>query len=204
MVDSFLKRLGDKQFLQTGTHFTASSQKYFMNHIKRMGKEAFQQGLLNDIQTMGKRELNLEKLKPGHMLTYLYDAKWKDKLPYWDKFPLIFLVEIYKDGWLGINLHYLPLPVRSVLMRKLLMITNNDKFDERTRLKLSWQTLKAGTKFKEVTPCIKRYLAGHVRSNILQIPATEWEAALFLPVHNFQKKSTAKVWQDSRRIIREK
>lgn len=198
-MTTFLENLADKQFLQTGTRFTAGSQKYFINHIKRMSKASFSQGVINDIKVIGAENM---VMKPGHMYTYLYDAKWKDKLPYWDKFPLIFCIDLYKDGWLGMNLHYLPILARAEFMRKLLAITNNETFNERTRLKLSYEMLKKSTKFKEFWPCLKRYLAGQVRSNILRINSTEWEPMLFLPTHQFQKKPTAKVWSDSRKRIR--
>jgi hypothetical protein len=38
------------------------------------------------------------------------------QLPYWDRLPLIFPIEIYPDGFLGINLHYLPPMYRAKLM----------------------------------------------------------------------------------------
>src|SRR4051812_30598339 len=52
----------------------------------------------------------------GTMIMYFYDAKLKDVLPYWDQFPLVFPIEIYDDGFLGINLHYLPPMLRAKLM----------------------------------------------------------------------------------------
>src|SRR4051812_41636100 len=45
---------------------------------------------------------------PGEMIFFMYDAKWKDKLPFFDRFPLIFPVEMYPNGFAGMNLHYLP------------------------------------------------------------------------------------------------
>ena len=46
-------------------------------------------------------------LLPGRMYSFLYDPKWKNQLPYYDTFPLIFVVENEKDSFLGLNLHYL-------------------------------------------------------------------------------------------------
>ena len=43
----------------------------------------------------------------GEMYMFMYDAKHKDTLPYYDRFPLIFMLERYNNGFLGLNLHYL-------------------------------------------------------------------------------------------------
>ena len=43
----------------------------------------------------------------GRMYFYHYDPKYKDVLPVYDKFPLVIPMEMYSDGFLGLNLHYL-------------------------------------------------------------------------------------------------
>ena len=40
------------------------------------------------------------------MYCYAYDPKYGDKLPYYDEFPLIFMVRPESNGFIGINLHY--------------------------------------------------------------------------------------------------
>ena len=39
----------------------------------------------------------------GKMYCYWYDPKTKDKLPRWDRFPLVIPIERYGDGFLGLN-----------------------------------------------------------------------------------------------------
>ena len=39
----------------------------------------------------------------GRMYFYFYDPKTKDKLPYYDRFPLVIPIERYNDGFLGLN-----------------------------------------------------------------------------------------------------
>ena len=51
---------------------------------------------------------NRPVVTPGEMYMFYYDAKHKDTLPYWDRFPLVFPFSKVKDGFLGLNLHYLP------------------------------------------------------------------------------------------------
>ena len=45
----------------------------------------------------------------GSMYMFFYDAKHRDKLPYWDSFPLVIAVGPAEKGFYGLNLHYLPL-----------------------------------------------------------------------------------------------
>lgn len=142
-----------------------------------------------------------KEVKPGHMYMYAYDAKHKDTLPYWDRFPLIFPFRVQKGRFWGINLHYLPLPLRAKLMDALYDITNNKRFDESTRLVMSYKTLNASSKFSVFKPCIKQYLTGHVRSNFMEVNADEWSVALFLPLEKFVGKSKTQVWADSKKKL---
>lgn len=134
---------------------------------------------------------------PGKMLMYQYDAKHKDTLPYWDRFPVIFPIEIYGDGMLGINLHYLPPIFRARLMDALYETTNNDKYDKTTKLRISYQILNKAARFKYFKPCIKRYLYSHVKSQLIEVPIEEWDYTVFLPLARFQKASQREVWNDS-------
>ena len=133
----------------------------------------------------------------GKMFFYKYDPKWAKKLPYWDMYPLVFPFEKAPGGFYGLNLHYIPPRERAILMDSLNRYTNNKKYDESTRLELSYSLLKG---FGRAVPCVKRYLADHVRSSTVRIDADEWEIAIFLPVERFQKESKSTVWEDSKRF----
>jgi hypothetical protein len=132
----------------------------------------------------------------GKMLMFIYDPKHKKKLPYYDTFPLVFPINLYDDGFLGISLHYLPPNARAILMGHLYSTLTGEK-DADKRLALSYQILNSAAKFKLFKPCIKRYLYGHVRSRFLVVDPKEWDAALMLPTAQFQKADEAKVWNDS-------
>jgi hypothetical protein len=110
------------------------------------------------------------------------------------------VIETYSDGFLGLNLHYLPPNLRAKLMDGLYTISNNKKFDETTRMKLSYDMLKSASKFRGYKPCIKRYLNSHLQSRLAYINATEWDIALFLPTEQFAKAGKNEVWADSRKI----
>jgi len=135
----------------------------------------------------------------GGMFFFYYDPKTKDSLPYYDRFPLVLPIERYSDGFLGLNLHYIHPKQRIILLDKLSQYRTNNKFDETTKLRLSYQTLSAASKAFEMNPCIKRYLANHIESRFIEIHANEWDIAALLPVERFVGASTSKVWADSRK-----
>ena len=135
----------------------------------------------------------------GRMYFYFYDPKTKDSLPYYDRFPLVLPIERYQDGFLGLNLHYIHPKQRIILLDKLSDYANNNKYDASTRLRLTYQTLKAASKLFEAQPCIKRYLFNHVQSRFLEISAGEWDIAALLPMESFVGASTNKVYSDSRK-----
>lgn len=135
----------------------------------------------------------------GGMFFFYYDPKTKDSLPYYDRFPLVIPVEQYPTGFLGMNLHYLHPKQRIILLDKLSEFKNNDKYDNSTKLMLSYKLLKSASKIYEVAPCIKHYLAKHVESRFVEINANEWDIAALLSVELFEKASSSKVWADSRK-----
>ena len=137
----------------------------------------------------------------GSMYLFNYDPKHKKTLPYYDRFPLIFMIEDYNDGFLGINLHYLPPQLRARLMDALYGNVTNQKYDENTRLRISYNILKSAAKYKWFKPCVKRYLTSNMKSRPILIDPVEWDIALFLPTQRFSKKSTEFVWNESRKAI---
>tara|TARA_A100001515_G_scaffold88986_1_gene70704 strand:- start:71 stop:682 length:612 start_codon:yes stop_codon:yes gene_type:complete len=139
---------------------------------------------------------------PGRMYTFFYDPKTKRDLPYYDRFPLIFKIKNIDGGFLGINMHYLPPQLRARLMDALYPLATNRKYDETTRLRLTYEILNSATKYRFFKPTIKKYLNSNVRSRYIQINANQWDMALFLPTERFVKKNKNFVWRESRRAIR--
>ncbi len=150
---------------------------------------------------MSSAERKKARLGPGRMVHFFYDPKTKDKLPYYDTFPLIFFVGPAENGFYGINLHYLPPSLRANLMDALYDAANNKKYDDSTRIIISYGILKNASKYRYFKPCFKHYLNNHVKSNFIQIDAVEWDIALFLPTERFIKASRARVFRDSRRAV---
>jgi hypothetical protein len=137
----------------------------------------------------------------GRMYLFEYDPKTKNtpKLPYYDRFPLVFPIEKYSDSFLGMNMHYLYPAHRAVLMDALTGLTLEAGTPERTRLKMTYNLLNKSAKYKYFKPCVKRYITENVMTDYMKIEPDEWDIALFLPLERFKGASRRKVWAESRR-----
>jgi hypothetical protein len=138
----------------------------------------------------------------GGMYCFYYDPKTKDKLDYYDRFPMVLVLDRYSDGFLGLNLHYLPFQYRIAFLGKLMKFADLNDAGEIERLRVTYDILTASKGLKAFKPCLKRYLTGHIQSKILAIQSNEWDIAAFLPIQQFKKASAAKVWQESMEEIR--
>ena len=134
----------------------------------------------------------------GRLNMFFYDPKLKTKLPYYDRFPLVLPLEEYNDGFLGINFHYLPIPLRMRLLDRVVDFSNNTKFDKTTTLGVSYNQLK---NVRLIRPTLKRYLAGKVKSRFRRVDADEFIVATLLPVARFSKATAATVHRDSRKML---
>ena len=167
------------------------STAWYRRKIKEFGDPRPQQ-LLRD----GKRN---NKPFYGKLNMFLYDPKFKKTLPYYDTFPLVLPLETYNDGFLGINMHYLPIPLRVKLLDKLVDYTNSEKFEEvTTRMVVDYNKLKS---IRLIRPTIHKYLSGNTKSQFRRIDADEFIIAALLPVQRFRKASDKTVWSDSRGMI---
>ena len=150
----------------------------------------------------GNPDQLVTKIMPGHLYMFVYDPKTKEELPYYDRFPLVFPFRKTPDGFIGLNMHYLPYPLRINLLDNLLTYASNQRFDETTRLKYSWALIDGMSKYAAAKPCVKQYLIGHVRTQFRQVESSNWATAMLLPVERFVGASKQEIWADSRKIIR--
>lgn len=141
-------------------------------------------------------------IMPGHMYMFAYEAKHAATLPYYDQFPLIFPFRKVHGGFYGINLHYLPIRHRALLMDALVTdLTSDKRFDHDTRLRMNYKILNSASKYRFFEPCVKHYLNRQLQSRFIHIRSSEWQIAAFLPTQRFVGATTKKVWQDSRNVI---
>lgn len=126
---------------------------------------------------------------PGKLYFYKYDAKTKDVLPMWDKYPLCMVLERVSGGFIGLNLHYLPKAQRMTLLHGFDKYAKNVDLETGVttgRYASNWQLLikSFSTMGIESLPkkCIKRYLFTHVKSKFVEIYPNEFDKAVLLPI----------------------
>lgn len=154
------------------------------------------------IEQGGKTYTSIRTADIGRMFMFFYDPKTKDTLPYYDRFPMIFVVNKIPGGFHGLNLHYLPPTYRARLMDALYAIEKDDSVRGSKKLRLSYELLQGASKFRYFKPCFKHYLNEKVASRMLYVPAEQWDIALMLPTQKFKKASAETVWKESKSIIR--
>ena len=130
----------------------------------------------------------------GKLYVFNYEAKHDGILPMWDKYPLVLILEKKTDGFIGLNLHYLPRGQRGTL----LYVFN--KYKEKYQMQkgivtgghTNWDNLisSAGTQQLQSYPkrTIKRYLFSHVRSKLIEIYPEEYDKAVQLKIDEWVLK----------------
>lgn len=172
---------------------TEESRDWFRKKVQRMR--------VNRRSLMREEPIEMKnKAISGNMYMFFYDAKHRDTLPYWDAFPLVIAVGPAEKGFYGLNLHYLPIALRAKFLDGLMDITNNKRFNETTKFRVSYNYLNRASKMKYFRPCWKHYLTSQVEGQFAMVPAPEWEIATFLPTAQW-RGNKAQVYKDSRMII---
>lgn len=160
------------------------SKRWYDTQIAAMGRVTPGQVLNSGPQTA--------KIVPGSLYFFRYDPKFKDTLPYYDTFPMVFPYKPVPGGILALNLHYLSYPERIVILRGLVAI-NGSKLDKNTKIRQSWGFL-SGAAAQLSERCIKMYLYDHIQSPFAKVDPTDWTTAMFLPVERFVGASKEHVW----------
>jgi hypothetical protein len=139
-------------------------------------------------------------LTPGHMMFYAYDPKTKDSLPFWDDFPIVIILHPKPNGFLGLNLHYLPPSVRATFLNNLVKFVNDPNWavynNYKALIEVTYPILKYTKKLKPpMRKCIKHYLYDHIVSKVAFIQSAEWKTVPFFPLERFQGATKQEVWR---------
>lgn len=134
--------------------------KYKKNFDKyKLDEKGDKGGLVNEQDQNELRKYVVE----GHLYMFEYKAKMK-WLPYYDRFPLVYVIKSSKEEFWGANLHYLPIKRRILCIKKLM----EGKID-----------------IPKV--CFHKYINDHVQGLYIDLAAAEWDTAILLPTEDFVK-----------------
>ena len=118
---------------------------------------------------------------------FRYNPKTKAILPYYDTFPLVMPIDSAKGGFLGINFHYLPIPLRMRLLETLAKRKFNGDYSKLKNIRL-------------IKPCVKHYLKSQFASGFYRLDELDYAPAIFMPVQSFKKAGMSAAHRDARRI----
>ena len=148
------------------------SLAWYRNTVKQESsayKKNFKKYILNEksdrvgaVEEQDANELRRYTVQ-GHLYMFEYKAKMK-WLPYYDRFPLVYVLKSSRSEFWGLNLHYLTPKKRIQATKKLLQ--GRIDFPKR---------------------CFHKYLQPHVDGLLLDLAASEWDTAILLPTEDFVK-----------------
>lgn len=118
----------------------------------------------------------------GNLYFFKYDPKLKAKLPMYDKYPMAFPIKMYGDGFLGINMHWLPIGERIDFVKAV----NEYRMTEVNRTPINAEFLIMMEKSKRIydlmPKAVHRYLRSYTRSSFIKILPEEYEKAVQLKI----------------------
>ena len=110
----------------------------------------------------------------GHMYIFEYKAKLANRLPYYDEFPLVYVIKATRNEFWGLNLHYMSPKSRAWVMKRLM--------DGRIAAPRN---------------CFHKYLTRYVDGYFLDLAAAEWASAILLPIETFVRNTKGKPGKQS-------
>ncbi len=118
---------------------------------------------LDSIDALVHQDENIlrRRVFPGHLYFFEYKAE-TESLPYYDKYPLVYVFRVSPGEFYGANLHYLNPKRRQIIIKKL----QAGMIDIPKRI-------------------IHKYLNKRCKSLFLDLAKQEWSTAIVLPVEDF-------------------
>jgi hypothetical protein len=113
----------------------------------------------------------------GHMYMFEYKAKMK-WLPYYDRFPLTYVIKSTRTEFWGANLHYMTPKRRIIAVKKL---------------------LQGRIDIPKV--CFHKYLHNHVENYYLDLASKEWDTAILLPTEQFVKDLNGMIFPVEKKLV---
>ena len=124
----------------------------------------------------------------GKMYMFMYEAKRKDKLKYYDYFPVTICLKRYATGFMGINLHYLAPRYRALLMDGLYEFYR--EIEDESYFQIRYPSVKSISKLRWAKPCIKQYQYPYIDSRIVEVRPEHMDMVVMLPSQQFRSQGT--------------
>jgi len=160
------------------------------------------------LQLMNKtnRLMMPNRLIPGVFVIFKYmptNESFISSNTYYDTFPLVLVTKSYKQGFAGINIHFLDLEYREFLFQNLIKYLPQIRVSEdwKTRLLVSYDHLDARSNFRFFKTCYRKYLWKGIKKRPIVVPFDLWEDMMKSNTMNFKNAKPTTVFRKSRKAI---
>ena len=186
------------------------SVRWYRNKVKALAPRITGPELLSEAE----RKKITARPTYGMMNLFWYKPLNAKRLKYYDLYPLVIPFKRHRNGFTGLNFHYLSVPMRMNLLERLSAFEDSgtlyslDVDDIDQLLAFEWTEVKG---MKGIKPIVRRYLANYVYSNFLKVGLEDMVVASLLPVERFytgdlwndrmDRVNPRRVWDASRRTV---
>ena len=127
----------------------------------------------------------VNRILSGNMYYFKYLAEPTN--PYYDRFPLIFVVKKRGQLFEGINFHYMHLKYRTQLLDDIRPFFDEKDLsvDTRLRVKAFRQIILTSRKYRFARAVYHRYRQENIRSKIIKISPLSWDTAILEEAEKF-------------------
>lgn len=139
-----------------------------MNNIKEMTPSESIKRVKELLKS--KQKFSKKNFAPGKLLMFFYNAK--DKKNTYDRTPFILVLKINSVHTLGINFHWLPMPMRITLVKFILKLNKNNIKNNKP-LQFDYSQLKPMLKKLGYAPCVRLYINSRISSSGVVIEDTD-------------------------------
>lgn len=185
----------DNQTRNSYTSILKNSSKYELSQMANAGASWFR----DQIAEIRKNRFNkynfiknakqdtVRRLEIGKLYFFEYVPKYSgigteipdsQLLPVFDRYPLVLPFSIVPNGFVGINLHYLPIKYRAILLDKL----SETAIIPQNRLKVNWAILQQFARLRISEYAVHRYLLNHITSTFRLVRLPDYANAIMLPI----------------------
>lgn len=122
---------------------------------------------VKDMLKTKSKKLVLKDFESGSLLMYRYNAKNQEET--YDVTPLVMILKTSRRYVLGINFHWAPVPLRVVLVKKILQM-NTKNIKAGRKLEFSYKDLKPFLKRIGFSVVIRLYIKNRISETGVLIP----------------------------------
>lgn len=157
--------------------------QWLSNEIENIPNIVFQKDA-DDTDVITEQE---ERFVPplAELVLFRYEAKFGNKMGYWDKFPITLIVRPFEDHFFGFNLHYLDAVTRDKILRTVLNL-HKKVTNKKTMYKAIYPFLDALVKIGYYNFAYKNYLYSNITSDFVIIKPEFYHMVSSLPIARFK------------------